>query len=56
MLKTIKITSCADCPFFNNEYCNLSAGFILNYFRRETLPENCPLIENTVEVKLCAKS
>ena len=49
MLKTIKITSCADCPFFNNEYCNLSAGFILNYFRRETLPENCPLIENTVE-------
>lgn len=35
IMKEIKVTSCYKCPFWNNEYCNLGAGFVLNEWREK---------------------
>lgn len=46
-MKTIEVTGCHDCPFFNNEVCNLGAGGVVNEWKTDTMPTKCPLREDS---------
>ena len=51
-IKVIHVKGCHDCPFHNNEWCNLGAGNIVNEWRAETYGVKCPLLQlNEVVVK-----
>ena len=42
--KLIHVKGCHDCPFHNNEWCNLGAGNVVNEWRAETYGAKCPLV------------
>ena len=39
----LKVNGCHDCPFFNNEYCNVGGGNVVNEWREKTYGAKCPL-------------
>ena len=57
------VKSCWDCPFYCDRYCSLAiklneehetnySTFVLNEWREETCPSNCPLKTSDVTMKL----
>ena len=50
----IKVTSCADCPFYNVAVskCSMTKEFVWTYKNRKTSPPSCPLEQSPITVKL----
>lgn len=52
MKKTITVTNCADCLFYNRPYCDLSGEEVIVNVAIESYPDKCPLLNTQIVVEL----